>query len=126
MGNLTGCRAGPGAKRVMGERRGRAGRATACTATPGTAGRTGGRASREPVDRGRAPPFGNPSNLPAALRTTQHPQRRVRRVTSEASPAVACCVYCDDAMLVNGLLTIGSFKRFAPGGRGVLFIRGGA
>src|SRR5690349_14745212 len=102
MGNLTGCRAGPAAKRVMGKRRARAGRATACTATPGTVGRTGERASRERADRGRAPPFDNPANLPAALRTTQYPQRPVRRVTSEASPAVACCVYCDNAMLVNG------------------------
>lgn len=61
--------------------------------------------------------------LPPALRA----ERRIRRTKGAADDGhVACCVYCDDAMLVNGLLAVGSFKHFAPTGRGILFVRGGA
>jgi hypothetical protein len=36
---------------------------------------------------------------------------------------LTCCVYCDDAMFANALLAVGSFRRFAPGARLVLFVR---
>jgi hypothetical protein len=62
------------------------------------------------------------AELPLALRSER---RAGHAIPSTDHSQVACCVYCDDAMLVNGLLAIGSFKRCAPGGRGVLFVRGG-
>src|SRR5690242_14962377 len=36
---------------------------------------------------------------------------------------VCCSVYCDGGMIANALLAIGSFKRFAPSMRAVLFTR---
>jgi hypothetical protein len=36
---------------------------------------------------------------------------------------VCCSVYCDGGMIANALLALGSFKRFAPHMRGVLFTR---
>jgi hypothetical protein len=60
--------------------------------------------------------------LPSALRS----ERRTPQTHAGAiGQALACCVYCDDAMLANGLLALGSFLRCAPGGRGMLFVRGG-
>jgi hypothetical protein len=42
--------------------------------------------------------------------------------TSPARAETVCCsMYCDDAMLANGLIAIGSFKRFAPKMRAVIF-----
>jgi hypothetical protein len=56
------------------------------------------------------------SGLPASLRLAHVAPR-----STPQTETVCCSMYCDDAMLVNGLIAIGSFKRFAPRMAGVIF-----
>src|SRR4051812_30186598 len=61
--------------------------------------------------------------MPSVLRS-----RAIRDPDAPPVPTdrITCCVYCDDAMFANALLAVGSFRRFAPGARLVLFVRDAA
>src|SRR4051812_13967656 len=73
------------------------------------------------TDRRDAHARGN--EMPSVLRV-----RSARDLDAPPVPTdrLTCCVYCDDAMFANALLAVGSFRRFAPGARLVLFVRDAA
>ena len=54
--------------------------------------------------------------IPASLKRSS-----TESTTRKQTENVCCSMYCDDAMLVNGLIAMGSFKRFAPRMTGVIF-----
>lgn len=57
-----------------------------------------------------------PEDVPAALRAEAMGSASSRRVDR-----VACSVYCNDGMIGNALIALGSFKRVAPQMRAVMF-----